>query len=253
MALVVADDRLLAAPDQRDGAAQLPRGEREQVLDREVLAPAERAADGGVAHDHLLFGQLEHRGELAAVLVQPLPRRLDDHALLLVHPGDASLGLEEGVLLPGGLELAFEDDVGLGEAARDVALADGDVQQQVRAALFVDQRRVGGQRGARIGHDGQVLVLDLDQLRAGLGGLLRLGDDERDLVAAEAHDLAAEDRLVGVDQAEGVIRNVAAVRTATTPGCASAAAVSSERMRAWGRSAKTTLRRSMSGRTRSAG
>ena len=166
MALVVADDRLLAAPDQRDGAAQLPGGEREQMLDREVFAPTEGPADGGVAHDHLLFGQLEHRGDLAAVLVQPLPRRLDDHAALLVDIGDAGLGLQEGVLLPGGLELAFEDDVGLGEAARDVALADGDVQQQVRAELFVDQRRVGSQRGARIGHGGQVFVLDLDELRA---------------------------------------------------------------------------------------
>ncbi len=80
MALVVADDRFLAAPDERDRAAQLPRGEREQMLDREVFASTERPADGGVADDHLLFGQLEHRGDLAAVLVQPLPGRLDDHA-----------------------------------------------------------------------------------------------------------------------------------------------------------------------------
>src|SRR5262252_7482255 len=103
------------------------------MLDREVLAAAERPADGGVANDDLLFGELEHGGELAAILVQPLPCRLDDHTLLRINPGDASFGLEEGVLLPRGLEVAFEDDVGLGEATRDVALANGDVQQQIRA------------------------------------------------------------------------------------------------------------------------
>src|SRR3712207_3102079 len=56
---VVGEDRLLAPQDDGAGPRQLPGGERQDVLDGEVLAPAEGAADGGVADHDLLFGQLE--------------------------------------------------------------------------------------------------------------------------------------------------------------------------------------------------
>jgi len=66
-----------------------------------------------------------------------------------------------------------------------------------------------GARAARVGHRRQVLEHDSDQRGPGRRRRLTLGDDQRHLVALEAHYLAAEDRLVGVDQAEGVVRHVA--------------------------------------------
>ena len=209
VALVVADDRLLAAPDQRDRAAQLPGGEREQVLDREVLAPAEGAADGGVAHDHLLFGQLQHRGDLAAVLVQPLPGRLDHHAPVVVDVGDAGLGLEEGVLLPGGLELALQHTSASAKRARRRRPCGWGC---AAAGWCRSSSWTSGASGASAARGsvtaGRSSYSTWTSCAPASAASLRLGDDQRDLVALEAHDLAAEDRLVGVDQAVGVVRHV---------------------------------------------
>ena len=52
--------------------------------------------------------------------------------------------------------------------------------------VVVDERRVRRQRGAGVGHRRQVFVVDRDQPRAGLGRVVRLGHDQRDLVAREA-------------------------------------------------------------------
>ena len=116
MALVMADHRLFAAPDQRDGVAQLPGRQGQQMLDREVFASAKGSADGGIAHDHLIFWQFEHGGDLAAILVQPLPAVSITTRPRVVEIGNAGLWLQEGMLLPGGGKGLLQHDIGLGKA-----------------------------------------------------------------------------------------------------------------------------------------
>ena len=142
VSLVMGSDRFLTAPDDADAPLQLPCGECEEVLHREILASAEGAADGRVTDDDLLFGQPQHLGDLLAVLVQPLPGGLDDNPPRLVDVGDAGFGLQERVLLPGGRELPLEHDVRGFETRLDVALADRDARQHVRSTRLVHERRV---------------------------------------------------------------------------------------------------------------
>ena len=94
-----------------------------------------------------------------------------------------------------GGEAALDDDLGLGEAFRDVALLDlepaGDVG---RLALELDEvvqdRRVGLHRVVDLDRPRQHLVVDLDQL-AGLGrDRLGGGGDGRDRMAGEQRLLA---------------------------------------------------------------
>ena len=139
--------------------------------------------------------------------MQPLSGRLDDQRRALVV-GDAGVGLQVRVLLPRGGEPPAQHEVGLGEAGLDVAAADLLVQQHVRAALGVDQRRIGRQRRVRVAHQRQVGVADLDQRGGPCRQLRRRRDDQRDPVADVAHDLAAQHFLVGVDQAVAVVRHV---------------------------------------------
>ena len=108
------------------------------MLDREILAPAKRPADCGVADDYLLERQLKDLRDLAAIFVQPLAGGLDHQAILLIDKSDAGLGLEEGMILPGGVEFVLDHHVGLSEALRNVALADGNVDQDVAAMRFVN-------------------------------------------------------------------------------------------------------------------
>src|SRR5262249_34827507 len=97
-------------------------------------------------------------------------------------------------------------------------------------------------------HRRQRLIVDLDQF----GGIARLGqrlgDDERDAVADEAHLLGIEDRLnvrwpLGAPKSSGIRWAVklpsfsatasAPVSTQSTPGAALALATSTRLMRAW--------------------
>ena len=192
------------------------------MLDREVFAPAERAADRGVADDDLLFGQLQHLRRSAAILVQPLPGGLDHHPPVVVDIGDAGLGLQEGVLLPGGRELALEHDVGLGEAApRRRPCGSGCASAGCCRAPRAPAARPGA--SARAGRSRPAgLRSRPHQPRAGLGRSLRLGHDERHFVPGEADDVAAEDRLVVLDQPEGVVGHVGGGQHGDDARCARA-------------------------------
>ena len=56
----------------------------------------------------------------------------------------------------------------------------------------MDERRVVGERRLEVGHDGQRLVVDLDQRRRLLGDLGRRRRDAGDDVALEAHGVLRE-------------------------------------------------------------
>jgi hypothetical protein len=68
-------------------------------LHRDVLAPAERAPDTGQRQAHLLGRQVERRGDLLAVDVQPLGGDVEVDAALVVRHREARLGPEEGLVL----------------------------------------------------------------------------------------------------------------------------------------------------------
>ena len=225
--LVMAEDGLLAAPDDLHRALQLPGGQRQDDLHRDILTPAESAADGRVEDAHLLLRQAERVRHLMALLVRPLPAREHGDAPLLVEEGQPRLRLEVGMLLPRNLVVRLDDDVGLGEGGLHVAAADTVPRDEVpledqfrmdgdRRVGRVEVRGFGLERLARIVDDRQVLEGDLEPLHALFGGGLRLRDDGGDLIADEAHDVgtrsiaagAAEDGLVGVLQAVLVDRHV---------------------------------------------
>ena len=207
MSLVVPDDRLLAVPDERDRPLRVPCREREQRLDGEVFASAERAADLRVANRDGRLVQLQHRRDLTQIFVQPLPRRFD-HQRRAVVVGDPGIGLKVRMLLPRRRERARQHDIGRGKGRLDVALADLLVQQHVGAELGMHERRVRFERRQRVANDRQVLVLDLDESRGGRRRARVARDHQRDAVAHISHALAAEQLLVGVDQAVAVIRHV---------------------------------------------
>ena len=109
-------------------------------LHREVLAPAERAADAGEREAHLLGRQAERRGDLVLVDVQPLRGDVEVDAALAVGHREAGLRAEERLVLHADLVLAGHDDVG---RRVGVAVPDLDVAQDVAAAV---QARVSGVR-----------------------------------------------------------------------------------------------------------
>ncbi len=130
------------------------------------------------------------------------------------------------MLLGVGAVGAFHNYIGLDKASVHIAPAQVIFQQPVgggvplavgKAAegVGVDNRRVRGQRGHRIGDDGQFGVLDLHQFCGGLGLLCRLRHDDRQVIRFPAHSLglfraarSAEDGLVGQDQPVFVHRHI---------------------------------------------
>ena len=92
----------------------MQREQRAVDLHREVLAPAERAADAGEVDAHLLERQPEARRDLAAVDVQPLRGDVDVDAALAVGHREPGLGAEERLVLAAEL-------VGAGDATSPCA------------------------------------------------------------------------------------------------------------------------------------
>ena len=88
----------------------------------------------------------------------------------------------------------------LSVAASSPASQVGEARLSRLAGLVVaDQRRVGVERLARVDHRRQRVVLDVDQRQRVVGGVLVDRDDERDLLALEAHLVAGQHglRVVG--------------------------------------------------------
>ena len=86
--------------------------------------------------------------------------------------------------------------------AASVAAASPDSQSKTwlpsaAGVVVADHRRVGLERAARVDHRLERLVLDVDQLERVAGRVVVVGDDERDLLALEAHLVGREHRLRG--------------------------------------------------------
>ena len=158
----VAEEGLEPVVDDLDGLAGAQRQQAGVDLHRQVLAAAERAADAGERHPHLVLGQAEDRGDLAQVDVQPLGGDVEVDAAVLGGHREAGLRAEEGLVLHAEGVLAGDDDIGPLGGRVDVAADDRlavddvgvrDVAGVVVVAALVEQRRAGRGRGGLVGDD----------------------------------------------------------------------------------------------------
>ena len=206
----VPDEGLLAVVDHLHGPARPQRQQRGVDLYREVLAPAESAADTGEVDPHLLGLEIEARRDLVAIDVKPLRRDVDVDSALAVRDRDPRLGTEEGLILLADLVDAFDGDVPLGirVAAPDHHRAD-DVGARVVAVPVSHRRPIGVERlhlgrALGIGDGLERLVLDANR-RSGAACLLGLlGRDDRDRLAEVADAVEGEHGLVGELEAVGL-------------------------------------------------
>ncbi len=123
-----------------------------------------------VTHAHLRFGQAEMLGEQVLHHVRRLRAVIDGQALIARVPvGDdgARLGGDAGVAAE--QEGGFDHRVGLGEGLVGRADFELSFKAEIVAERGMDHRRLGVERGFRIGDRGQRLVADLDQLAGVLG------------------------------------------------------------------------------------
>jgi len=109
-------------------------------------------------------GQAERPRDLARIRERVLPARADRQHAVLVVVGHVGLGFEERVRLAAGLVAALDHNIGLGEAARDIAVPE--VQLGAQVAAGVELRGAGLKRQLRVGQRRQHPVLDPDSSRA---------------------------------------------------------------------------------------
>ena len=128
-----------------------------------------------VAHDERVLGGRPHRDALGVEL------------------RDAGVGLHRVVVDHREGEGVLEDVVRLGEAALHVAPV---VVVLVAEVVGVDERAAGLERRQHVGHGRQLLVVDLDELDGGLGGLLVHCRDGRDRLALVPHLADGDDGTV---------------------------------------------------------
>ena len=181
-------------------AHRAPEPQREQTgvhLQADVLARAEGAADTAEHQPHRLDRQVETRGDLRPVLVQPLRGHVQLDALAAgVGHGERRFETEERLVLHADLVGALDDHVAGG---RDVAAHDPLVTDHV--AVGMDRRMAAVDRSFRVEQRVEHLVLDDDRLERPAAGLGMVGSDGSDRFADVAHDVGGEHRLVLGDQA----------------------------------------------------
>ncbi len=85
------------------------------------------------------------------------------------------------------VELGLHRAIGFGEGLVDLAERERALVGDVRSHLLVHERAALLARLERIEHDGQWLVVDLDQVAGVLGDVAVLGDHGRDALAVVAH------------------------------------------------------------------
>ena len=116
-----------------------------------------------------------------------------------VHVGDRAARLHRRRVRPRVEHLLLDDHVG----ARERGLGGGgvaglpveDVVVGLALLVVADDRRVGVERPLGVHHGSDHLVLDVDQLERVARRVAVVGDDERDLLALEAHLVGGEHGL----------------------------------------------------------
>ena len=178
--------------------AQLPRGQREVRLHRQIeLAPEPTADRRGLDPDAFL-GQTQDRLELGPVHVRGLRRHLhlDPVADAL---GVSGLGFDVRVLDEAGLEDALDLDLRGRERAVQVAAPNVAADQDVAVARVVEPGRVGSLGVVERHHGRQLVPGHRERRHVQRRHRLRLADDHGDGLTPEPHLLVGfgEHRLIG--------------------------------------------------------
>ena len=225
--LGVGEELLVALQSEAHRLARLAREPRRDGLDRRVDLPAVGTAQRAHDHAHVGRGKLEKVGDLGLDPVRRLGG-VPERQSLVAPAGDNNVRLHRHVLDGRAVEGVLDDDLGLGEAGVDVALALDELVDDVgalearlsgedvgaaagqRARPLVKDGRARLERGLDVEYGRQHLVLHLDQVqRLFRGGIVGRGNGRHD-VTHVAHLVQRHRRLIADEQAERGIHVVAA-------------------------------------------
>jgi hypothetical protein len=196
--LVPGAHRLRPIVTQRHRLARmLQRSQPEVNLNADILAPAERAAGGGLDDADLLYRNSQREPDQPAFLVNPLTGGVEGEQLPVPDAG-ARLHVEKGVIHRLGVKGLADHAMGGRQRRIHVAAADALVAHDV--AFGVEARRIVRQ-GVVHGRDNrQRGVLDRDALAGGFGGSFRFGDHHGQCVTAIAHPPIGQGGMVAANQ-----------------------------------------------------
>ncbi|MNK95796.1 hypothetical protein D3C87_1160520 [compost metagenome] len=208
VARAATEEGLFARVFHAHRAARLAGQQRAQELALEqVLLGAEAAAHVVHQHAHLVQRQAQHLGHDPAHHEGGLGGDPYGQVAVAVPLAGQHVRFHVGRRGAPALVDAFEDEVGLGEAALHIAPLDPHRRQyEVAAGRAVVDQRGAGRGGIVHGeHGGQWLVFDLDQLHGARGDLLADGGHGGHAFAPVAH-LVVEDVLVAGDRGGARVR-----------------------------------------------
>ena len=183
-----------------------------RLVDGRALA-AEIAADGDWIDANFFLGKIEGRRHARLQPLRRLARRPHLNALLLVDPDQAAMGLEKRLMHARHRVGVLDDDIGLGEAARDIAagkhILDESVgrlvellgQTLIAIDIGVNQRRAVLRRRDNIEHRRQLFVLNVDQLQRRFGLFESIRRHRCHPLTDEAHLILGQDGNVAITPA----------------------------------------------------
>src|SRR6266550_2298405 len=200
MAVYVAVKGFLPAVRHLDGALRSQRQQAGMDLHTDILARAEGAADAGEVEAHLFRWQIEARGQLLEIGVQPLGRDEEIDAAVGGGNRQARLGTEGRLVLHAGLVHPLHPDVG-GRAG--VAVDDREGAHHV--ALGMHRRRAWLECPLHVRDRGEDLVVDRDLLQGGASQFRVFGGDDGHRLAGIANHVRRKHRLVLHVEAEGFL------------------------------------------------
>ncbi len=196
MALGRRHHRFRPAVDHADRATQMPGGDGNEGLDREIELGAETAADRGRHDAHRFRRDAEDRCDIVAVHVGGL-RAGGDFDPVADADGAARLRLDRGVFDKAGVERALGDHVGVRQGAFHIAAHDPPARKHIAGAVGVQERGIGGERSLDRLERRPLVPAYGKRGEVERGHRLGLPDHERDRLALEARFLRRENRLVG--------------------------------------------------------
>jgi len=170
---------------------------------------AEAAADLGLDHAHLGFGQAE-RGGVAATREERRLRVAPHRDAAAVPSGDAADGLERRVPLAHRFPRAFHDDIRGLEPGRHIAALEGELVRDVAGRVVVHQCRARRERLVEREHRGQHLVADHDLVHCRARGLGVHRRDRRHFVSDIAHFVDCERIEIRAERSPFALRRVGA-------------------------------------------
>src|SRR6185369_12496470 len=153
------DDRFGAGVNHAYRLAQMPGGQRNKGLNREVKLGAKAATDGGRNDAHGFRSDPQNLRDISAVHVRGLGASLNLD-LVVDPPGKAGLGFDVGVFDKAGLVLVFHYYVSLRQSAFHVAAHHAASDQHIVLAAGMDALGVRCERGGDCSQPRQLLPRD---------------------------------------------------------------------------------------------